>query len=309
MWDLWNMWGTTNIEIIIRGIGDYMNKNAFITKDEYNNIKSVSLNFNEISQKYFSEKEFNLLNFQKVLNLGASEGGSFANYSSFASWYDGEEQVKIAQEKSLRIMKDWDELIKRGIKLRSDYVFLGVNAGAKGFDKKIEFGEETFDHFEMFQLRTITNHNGKSSGIPCAFKYQRAFTTYNETYKEFFNENIRGSYMTDFVKGLPTNFGSDITKQLKEISEKLKYKEDEYESLFSRFSMAFGEILKNELRLLGDRTHTLIVMGDKGSIVNKLIEKSNLNEMYKVENIPHYSGTPTYESLRIILKEIYDKNS
>lgn len=247
------------------------------------------------------------MNFQKVLHLTAREGGSFANYSSFASWYDENGGPRIDQEKSLEIMQDWDELEERGVHLRADYVFLGVNAGAKGFDIKKDFGEETFDHFEMFQLRTIPDGNGKGGGIPCAFKYQRAFTTYNETYKKFFNKHIRGSYMTDFVKGLPTDFGSDIILMLKEIQNKLSYTDDEYESLFTRFSLAFGEILENELKVLGDRTHTLIVMGAEDCIINQLIKKSKLDDKYKVEDIPHYSGTPTYEKLRKTLKDIYLK--
>ncbi len=283
----------------------YMSENAFITRNEYEAVKNTGLNFTEISEKYFSKKELDVLNFQKVLNLTAKEGGSFANYSSFASWYDIGSNAKTAQEKSLEIMQDWGELEKSDVRLRADYVFLGVNAGAKGFDIKKEFGEETFDHFEMFQLRTIPDENGKGEGIPCAFKYQRAFTTYDEEYEKFFNEHIRGSYMTDFVKGLPTDFGPDVELKLKDVQDKLSYTADEYEDLFDRFSLAFGEILESELRVLGDRTRTLIVMGAEGCIVNQLIERSNLDEKYQVKNVPHYSGSPTYEKLRKTLKNIY----
>lgn len=281
-----------------------MKHKAYITRDEYQAIKNTGLNFKEISQKHLTKDELKHLKFQKVLGLKASEGGSFANYSSFAHWHDQGGDVLKAQEKSLKLIQDWDILQSLGVNLRADRVFLGVNAGAKGFDIKKEAGSETFDHFEMFQLRTIPGENGERDGIPCAFKYQRAFVNYDQEHKDFYNEHIRGAYITDFVKGMPTDYGNEIEKLLKAVQADLNYTDQEYDDLFKRFAKLFGEILKNELKALGDRTHTLIVMGFEGCVVNKLIKESGLDKKYNIKNVPHYSGTPKYEDLRVILKEI-----
>ena len=285
-----------------------MKKTPYITKEDYIGIKSGGLDFNKISKKHLKKDELEHFDFQKVLQLDADEGGSFANYSSFAVWHDQSQDALIEQKKSLELLQDWDGLNNLGIRLRSDYVFLGVNAAAKGFDMRKDAGNETFDHFEMFQLRTIPNGEGQQKGIPCAFKYQRAFINHDEEHKDFYNENIRGAYMTDFIKGLPTNYGNDIDNYLKKISSELNYTKEGYEDLFNRFANLFSEILINELEVLGGRTHTLIVMGAKSGIVNNLVSRSGLDKKYKIKNIPHYSGSIKYDKIRAILKEIINED-
>ena len=273
--------------------------NNIITKEQYQALKETGLNFATIARKYLTESEIKAIPFQKVLSLEPEEGGSFANYSSFAYWID--QTGKKAHEEAaanIEVLQDWDKLQAEGATLRSGFVLLGVNAGAKGIDLKAAEGTETLEHFEMFQVR------GQS--IPSPIKYKNALMK-NEDDKEFYNQAVSGTYMTDFIKGFPTSYGPDIKKAMNKAIDKLNYDKTQGEEFKNNFCKLFGEILKNELDLLGGKTHTLIVMGKnpKQSIVNDFLRRSGLDKEFRIVNISHYSGTPKSTALAEELKEAF----
>ena len=282
------------------------NLNNTITKEQYQALKETGLNFETIAQKYLTENEIEAIPFQKVLYLKPKEGGSYANYSSFAYWID-QKNMKAHEEAAanIEVLQDWDKLQSENATLRSGFVLLGVNAGAKGMDLKIAEGTETLDHFEMFQIRSIKSGE-KRQGIPSPIKYKNALMQ-NEDDKEFYNQVVSGTYMTDFIKGFPTSYGPDIKGHLNEAINKLNYNESQGDEFYNRFCKLFGEILKNELDVLGGKTHTLVVMGKnpKQNIVNEFLKRSGLDKEFRIVNISHYSGSPSYTGLAEELKEAF----
>lgn len=279
--------------------------NNTISKEQYQSLKETGLNFKNIAKKYLTESEIKAIPFEDVLYLTPEEGGSFANFSTFAYWKDIKKNLAYEEYlANLEVLQDWNKLEAENAKLRSGFVLLGVNAGAKGQELKKTEGNETFGHFEMFQIRSIKTDKGYQ-GIPSAIKYKNALTQKNE--EDFYNKVVSGTYITDFIKGFPTNFGPDIKNTLKEAKEELKYNEIQGEEFYNNFCKLFGEILKNELELLGDKTHTLVVMAKdpKKSIINEFLERSNLDKEFRIVNISHYSGSPNYEELKEELKKAF----
>lgn len=280
--------------------------NNSITKEQYQALKETGLNFEMIAKKHLTDDEIKALPFQKVLSLNPKEGGSFANYSSFAYWID---QMKTdAYEEAaanIAVLQDWDKLQAANATLRSGFILLGVNAGAKGMDLKIAEGTETLEHFEMFQIRSILSDE-KRQGIPSPIKYKNALIR-NEDDKKFYDQVVSGTYMTDFIKGFPTSYGPDIKKLLNKAIEQLNYNKSQGEEFYNNFSKLFAEILRNELNLLGAQTHTLVVMGKnpKQNIVNEFLERSGLDKEFRIVNISHYSGSPSYEELAEELKDAF----
>lgn len=280
--------------------------NNTITKEQYQALKETGLNFETVAKKYLTESEIKAIPFQEVLSLKPEEGGSFANYSSFAYWID--QKKKKAHEEAaanIEVLQDWDKLQAENATLRSGFVLLGVNAGAKGMDLKIAEGTETLEHFEMFQIRSIKSGE-RRQGIPSPIKYKNALIQ-NEAGKEFYDQVVSGTYMTDFIKGFPTSYGPDIREHLNEAIKKLNYNKSQGEELYNKFSKLFGEILKNELDVLGAKTHTLVVMGKnpKQNIVNEFLRRSGLDKEFRIVNISHYSGSPSYKGLAEELKEAF----
>lgn len=268
--------------------------NYTITKNQYESLKLHDLNFEKTADKYLTKEEITAIGFQETLYLTAEEGGSYANFSSFAYWENRNiKQAFYEARENLKVLQSWNLLQEENGQLRAGYVLLGVNAGAKGMGIK---GIETFEHFEMFQLRSLKD-NDNYKRIPNAIRYKNALIkTGNE---KFYNEVVSGTYMTDFIKGFPTNYGPDIPKKIKEIGRELNYTEDQSETFYTNVCKLFGEILVNELALLGGQTHTLVVMGKnkETNVVNEFLRRSGLDEQYKVTNISHYSGSPTHIEL------------
>lgn len=275
-----------------------------IIKEQYEALKENGLNFKEVASKYLTDAEIEVIGFQETLYLTPKEGGSFANFSSFAYWGDHQEKTIYEEaKKNVETLQNWGELNNKHVKLHADYVFLGVNAGAKGMGLK---GIETFEHFEMFQIRSIKTENG-FKGIPSPIKYKNALIkTGNE---EFYLNNVQGTYMTDFIKGFPTDYGPSIMKVLKEVKEKLDYTDEQWNTFYNNFCKLFGDILETELSLLGGNTHTLIVMAKnpETSLLNKFIKESGLDKKYKIVNISHYSGSPSSETLTKELINAFSK--
>ncbi|WP_277674254.1 hypothetical protein [Piscibacillus halophilus] len=280
--------------------------NNTITKEQYQTLKETGLNFETIAKRYLTESEIKAIPFQKVLSLKPEEGGSYANYSSFAYWKD-QPKLKAHEEAAanIELLQDWDKLQAENATLRSGFVLLGVNAGAKGIDLKAAEGTETLDHFEMFQVRSIQSGE-RRQGIPSPIKYKNALMQ-NEGDKEFYNQVVSGTYMTDFIKGFPTSYGPDIKKAMNAAIDKLNYNKTQGEEFYNNFCKLFGEILKNELDVLGGKTHTLVVMGKnpKQNIVNDFLRRSGLDKEFKIVNISHYSGSPSSKGLAEELKEAF----
>lgn len=276
--------------------------NTVITKKEYQALKENGLNFQEVAKKYLTDTELKEINFLETLNFKPEEGGSFANFGSFAYWKNSTHKKAFDQaNENIQLLQDWDKIQEENVELKAGYVLLGVNAGLKGMNLK---ELESFEHFEMFQIRSLKKNN-KSTAVKSPIRYKNALiNTGNEV---FYNEVVSGTYMTDFIKGLPTPYGPDIKKNLKKITANLKYSNAQFKTFYSNFCKLFGEILNTELQLLGGKTHTLIVMGKnpKTCIVNEFLKESGLDQQYNVVNISHYSGSPKQVDLVEELKNAY----
>lgn len=283
--------------------------NYVINQEQYQALKDNGLNFKELSNELLTEDEIKAIGFSEGILLPPEEGGSFANFSSFL--YYGGNSKSSAEEQSIEtieILQNWDRLKEENIQLKAGYILLGVNAGTEGIS---EVGKDTFEHFEMFQIRKKTKS---------PIKYKNALV---DTGNENIYENwLKGTYITDFVKAFPSKNGEELVKKLEKISNTLNYSKEQHEGFYTRFCKLFGRILEEELALLGGETHTIVVMGGKNNVVFKFLEKlgydkktdsqvilnpdSKNHKCYNVKNIYHYSYTASQEDLLKQIKEVFN---
>lgn len=284
-------------------------KDHQIFKEQYEALKEKGLDFKNLSEKHLTKEEIDAIKFQDPLYYKPEEGGSFANFSSFAYWKDSEKKnVSEQVEETITILQSWEQLQENEVNLHADHILLGVNAGSFGIEGK---EGESFRHFEMFQIRSNVK-DGKLRGIPSPIKYKNALCNNGEA--ELYLQKLQGAYMTDFIKGFPTRFGGDIKKNLKEYVEDIHKTKEEFDEFYTRFCNLFGEILENELNLLKDQTklnsekQTLIIMGKNPltCVINDFLKRSKLDEKYDIINIPHYSSpvkqSTIVESFKTVFK-------
>lgn len=284
-----------------------ISKKNQISKEQYESLKTTGLDFEKLSNKYLTKEEIKAISFQTTLSNSPENHGSFANYSSFAYWKDSEKKKASEQAKeTIEILQSWEQLQENEVSLHADYILLGVNAGSFGMDGK---EEETFEHFEMFQIRSVLKE-GKVRGIPSPIKYKNALINNGE--EELYSQKLKGMYKTDFIKGFPTRFGGDIKKNLKLYVKDLHPKNADFEKFYTKFCQLFGEILENELNLLKDpeasKTQTLVIMGKnpKTCVINDFLKRSELDKKYNIINIPHYSAPVKHTVIVESFKKVFE---
>lgn len=284
-----------------------ISKKNQISKEQYESLKTTGLDFEKLSKKHLLEEEIEAIKFQAPLYYSPENHGSFANFSSFAYWKDSEKKKASEQaEETIEILQSWEQLQENEVSLHADYILLGVNAGLFGVEGK---EEETFRHFEMFQIRSVLKE-GKVRGIPSPIKYKNALINNGE--EELYSQKLKGMYMTDFIKGFPTRFGGDIKKNLKLYVKDLYPKNADFEKFYTKFCQLFGEILENELNLLknpeASKSQTLVIMGKnpKTCVINDFLKRSELDKKYNIINIPHYSAPVKHTVIVESFKKVFE---
>lgn len=240
-----------------------------LNKNQYEALKNTDLGFKEIYLDYITLEEYKELGFESSMMKTAEEGGSFANYSSFFYYKPetpGLSAADLAFENS-EYLRDWKRMQEDDVKLyEHGIVMIGANAGnkAKGV---------TYDHFEMFQSRAGTSSQVRS--------YKNALERHDKEY--IYHDMLKGAYLTDFFKGLPSATASELQKNILDSDKRANGKTTD---LFDRMLALFEVILEKELSILGNVEH-IIVMGK--SFYNLFIRYTNLEDKYQVHTVDHYS--------------------
>lgn len=239
-----------------------------ITKKQHQALLDTDLNLEKIAKPYLTNSEFEALEIDSF-----SQQAKIAHMVSFNYFKPTLETSKpIISKDNIDYLNNFDQIEKDNVTLRSDYVLLGVNAGLEGVDKD-------FRPFEMFQIQSK----------PYIGKYENVLKEYN--HDAIFEKYLEGVYATDMVKGMATGNAGQLNARFNEIAKKLNINP---KTFMKKISMFFGQILENELTLLGNNTKVLIVMGKRkdqhNHLVNKMLRISGLDKKYQVINIYHYSA-------------------
>lgn len=257
---------------------------------------------------------------------------------------------------NIEVLQDWDKIGES--KLRAGYVFIGANAGAGAKDlsfeqfenfhntghSKIEKYCNSFTSDRDFYMKMKGENIDESLLKEYNLKYQKKkknegdFLRYNRkkendnmiSDKEFLEENIIGSYCTDFVKGLPTPDSKELIKEIEDTAKDLynkdtekKYEKEfksveEYQENFKkRFANGFVDILLEELDLLGNITHTLILMDSKSTVfIQTMLDLGDFEKKYNnkdntpinIHTINHYCTSTPQHIWKFQLEEIFGRD-
>lgn len=256
-----------------------------LDRERYESLKDKGLGFSELCSDYITPEEYKELKFEPTIINSVEEGGSFANYASFY-YYKPESEGLSPQELALEncnYLRDWDSMQRDGVHLcKHGVVMMGSNAGSKAKN-------ETYDHFEMFQSRSTASQ---------VRMYKCKLEEMNKGY--VYHNMLEGAYLTDFFKGLP----SSTAKDLKEMIHNADIRANgEVTDLFERLLALFEEILLNELEIIGNVEH-IIVMGK--TFFHEFVKKTNLDKKFGLHVINHYSSRQL-EQAALELEEIYKK--
>lgn len=150
---------------------------------------------------------------------------------------------------------------------------------------------------------------------------------------KFFKENIEGSYAMDLIKGIPTtdsgklkthinNAARGLYKGTKDSNGNPIYKKEfrtmtMYVNDFrKRLACIFVDVLIEEIELLGNITHTLIVMNSgKSLFTEEMLKLGNFQEKYKekygvninIKRVNHYVSPTPQHIWRYQLEEAYGR--
>lgn len=153
-----------------------------------------------------------------------------------------------------------------------------------------------------------------------------------EDSKEFFLANIYGTYITDIVKGLPTANSGVLNDNIEKVAEAIGGKNN-IDNFRKKLANLFVDMLIEELKLLGNITHTLVIMGTpshsfsrkpnekKGKnisgydFINEMLKDGDFEEKYKkssghvIKKIPvrHYSASGSSAIYREQLEKAFNK--
>lgn len=296
-------------------------KNTIITKEAYEKITGLSINFREKALKYnFTDRELEALKVQDQILSNrpeASDGDSYGHFSSFL-YHTKKRKYKPSQLSESRKkvdevrkrdwytidqLQDWDK-VEGGLK--AGYVFIGLNAAKTVEDPEIT-KTLSFERFENFHA------GGPDMKIHNAFTKDEKRSEMDE---KFYYENIHGTYITDVIKAIPTSNGAELRKLIKKAAGELQM---DYVSLEKSLVGIFTDMLVEELELLGGVTHTLIILSaiedPNQNYIERLLNLGEFPRKYKeatgidirYEKTQHPSDSVKRERYRQDLSRIYGR--
>lgn len=296
-------------------------KNTIITKEAYEKITGLSINFREKALKYnFTDRELEALKVQDQILSNrpeASDGDSYAHFSSFL-YHTKKRKYKPSQLSESRKkvdevrkrdwytidqLQDWDKVEGE---LKAGYVFIGLNAAKTVEDPEIT-KTLSFERFENFHA------GGPDMKIHNAFTKDEKRSEMDE---KFYYQNIHGTYITDVIKAIPTSNGAELRKLIKKAAGELQM---DYVSLEKSLVGIFADMLVEELELLGGVTHTLIILSaiedPNQNYIERLLNLGEFPRKYKeatgidirYEKTQHPSDSVKRERYRQDLSRIYGR--
>lgn len=272
-------------------------------------LKQTKFSIEERAKELFTDKEFKALRIDKVATQEA-----ISKQSSFAVWlkppmltrWEGWSQIRMdaamrntygytrkrdiardIMDNTRKYLQDWRgyEDGNRDSQLRSDIVMLGVNTGSGADRSRNNLPPVIWENFGIFH----DNLTGKDTGD------QPSKVT--EYFVGLDDKVFTGAYMTDVVKGLPTEDGSKLIAEVHTRAENLGVDPKLY---LAKFYKLFAKVLEDELAIVGV-PKVFILMGSS-PVINRVLDSSD-----ELKNIPrvgvyHFtartSGAAKAESLQ-----------